>query len=170
MTTPARIILYSFLFVFIGLGIRFLGIVNFSSEAIFAFALMFLGLSLFYTYFGTFQHSKLFLSSTTFLLGVLLYLDKNIQGLEIKNLIIPILIFIPGINFLLLYLEDNSKRTYLILSVVFLFLIIALGIFRGTLSIETFFTSFIGIVTAGWATFLFLIMLVVLFFGKEQDI
>ncbi len=86
-----------------------ISLIEISFKKVIYYNMMFLGFSLFYLWFDSFNIVLIFSGTTFFLLGFILF-SINLFNVEVNaGGIIAVLIMIASVNFLILYIKFNQK-------------------------------------------------------------
>jgi len=151
---PNPIIIYLILFVFLAVLLKIIGVIDFSSLELLAYLLIFSGAGLSYISFGKDKKGLLFISSTIFLVGILLFVNTRFDLEETRLLLFPSVLFITGTGFFLLYLDDSSQSIFISLSLIFLAGSVLFVIFFRTMALGGFFASIWDMLKNYWVIIL----------------
>jgi hypothetical protein len=94
-----------------------------------------------YTTFGRNQSVILFFGSSLFLTGLLLFLLSNFDFTSSREIVFPAILFILGIDFLMLFLDNTIRKSYLAISVTAILSAITVTILLGSITFQNFLTS-----------------------------
>jgi hypothetical protein len=114
------VLLFFIVFVFAALILRFTGLINFSGIELLAYLFMISGFSAAYSSFGKDMTGILFIGSTLFLTGILIFVSIHFELEDARQLVFPSVLFITGIGFFLLYIDEFNQKLYLYISLLFL--------------------------------------------------
>lgn len=98
--------------------LKLFGIITVSTGKIISYAFLLYGIVSVYLTMGTHRRAGLFLGTSIFLTGVVLFIIEYFDIIQPGILILPSLLFIVGIGFLMLYFDDFSNRVFLYTSVI----------------------------------------------------
>ncbi len=166
------LITYLLSFIAFAILLNLFGIIDFANSEILGYALLFYGISSVYISFEEELKIFLFTGSTAFLTGVLLIIINYFNFFDITEIIVPALLFILGIDFLMLYISDKSYLLGLLISIVFIVLGMILTIKHGSFKILHFLEAIVAVFKIYWP--IIIAALVVLFViskssKKERD-
>lgn len=135
MKADQSIFTYLLIFLILCVIAKIFNLISITYSGIFGYALIFYGISEVYSSLGTRQKIKLFTGTTSFLIGMYLFLINNFILFNTKSLILPLALFIiSAVSFIYLLDEfgtqgDNSasasrknRLTYFLISIIFLIL------------------------------------------------
>jgi hypothetical protein len=154
-------LIYFLIFLTLSIVLKLFGIIDFISVELIGYALIFYGITLVYTSFGNKQTVILFIGSSLFLVGLILFLINNYE-FNSKEIIFPSLLLIIGINFLMLFFDDPTRKGYLAISLTSIISAIIVTTLLGSITVKTFFTSIINIGDKYWPIVLIAVGLVIL--------
>jgi len=123
------------------------------------YALIFYGINLVYTSFGQSRATILFMGSSLFLVGLLLFLLNNFSFADPGEIIFPSILFIVGINFLMLFLDNPDRRKYLAVSVTSIISGIIVTAILGSVTIKSFYKTALDISAKYWPVLLVAVVL-----------
>lgn len=98
--------------------VKVLGILPMTNLTIFSFVLMVYGLVKTFLSFGKNMKGILFLSSTLFLAGVLLFINNVFILKNTSLILLPSFLFIAAAGCIILFLEDHTEKSFLYLSLM----------------------------------------------------
>ncbi|MEO8398233.1 MAG: DUF5668 domain-containing protein [Ignavibacteriaceae bacterium] len=150
MKTHHPIIIYLFTFLALSILLELLGIIDFKGTEILSYSFIFTGIALFYNSFGKNKKGFLFLSTSIFLIGIVLFLIANFEFRRNTDLIIPALFFILGISFLMLFFEDRLFKMNLIFSIILILAGVYFTFSFGEFNFNIFKSSIIKISIKYW--------------------
>jgi hypothetical protein len=122
------------------------GIFNYSLIVVSGYVLIVYGFTLVYSSFGGEDRASLFAGTALFLLGIIFFLTGFVDFPVPVRMIIPAFMFITGIGFLILFLDDSYNIILLILSASFIILGLAATVLWGSISVSSFIRN-IGVIT-----------------------
>ena len=108
------------------------GILNISTSDIITYLFLVYGIASVYINLGQNRQGSLFFNTIIFLLGVVLFIVNHYKFMNLNNIIFPSILFISGAGFLMLFIDDFTKKIFLLVSAV----LILLAIFAVWLSAE----------------------------------
>ncbi|MGE5795470.1 MAG: hypothetical protein ACM34O_04285 [Ignavibacteria bacterium] len=150
MNRHQPVLTYIAVFFLLSIILKLFGIINYTVGEIIGYAFIFYGLTLVYTTMGKNKKLVLFIGSSLFLAGVFLFIVNNFQLTDSSNLIFSALILIPGISFLILFIDDFSRKTFLYLSAAFTIFGLLITINSGSPSFTSFFSSIFYVALKYW--------------------
>jgi hypothetical protein len=162
------IFIYILAFVIISILLKAFGIINFENTEILGYALIFYGISLVFISFGTTMRGSLFLGTTVFLTGVLIFLFNNFTFVDTSLIILPSIFFISGISFLMLYIDDSSHNVLLYVSGIFLLTGIIVTFIFGSPEFVSFFRAVPVIFVKQLPLIIIIILLLVLLRRRDN--
>ncbi|HED36754.1 MAG TPA: hypothetical protein ENI76_00685 [Ignavibacteria bacterium] len=161
------LITYLLTFIVFAIFLKLLGIIDFANSEILGYALIFYGISS--VYLSLEENYKLFLFTGTiaFLIGVVLFLINYFSFYHLSAIIVPALLFILGISFLMLFINDKSYIIGLLLFIIFSIIGLLLTIKQGTISLISFLRSIVDIFNVYWS--ILIAIMVILFVIKRSN-
>ncbi|OGU77122.1 MAG: hypothetical protein A2V93_07110 [Ignavibacteria bacterium RBG_16_34_14] len=162
MSNNQLALIYLLIFLALSIVLKLFGIIDFTSVELIGYALIFYGITLVYTSFGNKQTVILFIGSSLFLVGLILFLINNYEFTNSKEIIFPSLLLIIGINFLMLFFDDPTRKGYLAISLTSIISAIIVTTLLGSITVKTFFTSIINIGDKYWPIVLIAAGLIIL--------
>lgn len=149
--------------------LKFLNVINVSFAELTGYALIFYGINLVYISFSKSRRVVLFSGTLLFLIGLILFLVNNFEFSDANEIIFPSILFIFGICFLMLFLDDTSKKNSLIISLTFMFTGSLVTTIVGEITISSFFNTVIIIVSSYWPVALIVIGIILLIHRDEKE-
>lgn len=146
---------------------RVYGIITFSIEELISYAFSIYGISLAYTAFGKNKKADLFIGTVTFMSGVFLFVINKFEFFSLHILIIPAFIFVLASGSLMLFLDNQSDKKLLLVSILFFLSAFIITIILGRLHFLSFFYNLIYIIKSYWIALIILILVVI--FIKRED-
>ncbi len=162
MNNNKPILIYLLTFLVLSIILRLFGIINIESTELVGYALIFYGISLVYTSFGQNRAGVLFTGSLLFLVGFLLYLLNNFNFANKKDIIFPSVLFILGINFLMLFFDDPAKKNFLAISAALVLSAIIVTIVLGSITFQSFLSTISDIAVKYWPVLLVSVLLLII--------
>ena len=163
MQTPGRIISYSLLILILGIILKTVGLFNTNMSVLVSFVLVFSGVGFFANFFGSHRPFMLTISTLIFYSGFMLLL-KTYFSFEIRIFsFLPNLLLICGLNFLLLFVENRSKKAFLLFAIVFSAVAVGLSKIFGVMNFANVLYYFVEIIRSFWF-FIVLLLIIVLFY------
>jgi hypothetical protein len=138
------------------------GVIDVTTVELLGYALIFYGITLVYTSFGKNHTGILFIGSSLFLTGLLLFLINNFEFTNSNEIIFPAVLLIIGINFLMLFLDNTERLSFIAVSLTAIFSAIIVTFLLGSITFRTFFISIINIVEKYWPIVIIAVGLIVL--------
>ncbi|RPI66198.1 MAG: hypothetical protein EHM47_17230 [Ignavibacteriales bacterium] len=120
MYKASPVILYFIIFIVTAVILRISGIISFTSIELLSYVLMFSGVTAVYYAFGNDRKGLLFIGSTIFLIGIIVYVNARFDLEDTRQLLFPSVMLIMGIGFLLLFMDASSQKLFLTLSLIFI--------------------------------------------------
>lgn len=160
---------YIIIFFLLSILLRFFGIIDFNNWEIIGYAFIIYGLSLVYISMGKNKKFALFSGSSVFLTGIVLFIISNFHLMNYLNIIISSIILIIGIDFFIIFIDDFTRRNFLILSAVFIITGLLFTISWGSPSFASFFSSVWHITMKYWPVVLILAGIILIIRRGETD-
>ncbi|HZW40149.1 MAG TPA: hypothetical protein VFF33_12695 [Ignavibacteriaceae bacterium] len=138
---------------------------------VFSYLLMTIGILSVFFIFGKNKKFLLFVFSSTFLIGVVLLVDYMFEFTNPGKLLLPASLFIPSINFLIIFIEDTDNKLFLWLSFLLFISGFIVSIFLGSIKLETFLQSLSEIIKSYWLfiVLMLMVLLVLYIFDKNSE-
>ena len=162
------ILTYLLLFLSLTLLLEFFGIINLPSSEIISYALIFYGISDVYLSLGRNHKYSLFLGTVFFLIGILLFVLNNFIVFWEPTLLFPTVLFIPGVAYLMLYLDNPSNKRFPIIGIVLITAGLIATIIKGQFNFTSFYTSFLRIAAIYWQIVLLIAIILILISFEER--
>lgn len=150
------------LFIIISVLLNIFNIAYVSGNEIFGYSFIILGSSLVYTAFIQNKKTIVFISTATFLSGILLIILEKFEIDIHREYVLPIVLLITGSSLLMSYFTDFAKKTLLLFSVIILTAGITILIFQEPLDLEIYYRALLSILSVYWAIILIVIFVIVL--------
>jgi hypothetical protein len=144
------ILIYLLIFLALSILLKLFGVIDVSNIELLGYALIFYGITMVYTSFGKKQPVVLFFGSSLFLTGILLFLLSNFEFTNTSETVFPSILLITGIDFLMLFFDNPSRKSFLAVSVTAILSAIVVTILLGSITVQNFFTSIINISVKYW--------------------
>lgn len=146
-----------FIFILLVYVLKLFGIITVSTGKVISYAFLLYGIVSVYLTMGTHRRAGLFLGTSIFLTGVVLFIIEHFDIIQPGILILPSLLFIVGIGFLMLFLDDFSNRVFLYTSAI----LVGCSVLSAMLTRRVPFFGFAGRITSGLLDYypVFLILL-----------
>lgn len=110
-----------FILILLAYILKLFGIITLSTGKIISYAFLLYGIVSVYLTLGTHRRAGLFLGTSIFLTGVVLFIIAYFDIIQPGVLVLPSLLFILGIGFLMLFFDDYSNRVFLYTSGILVF-------------------------------------------------
>jgi len=130
--------------------LKLFGVIEVSGSELLGYAFIFYGITMVYISFSKNQPAILFFGSSFFLTGLLLFLISNFEFSNDYELIFPAVLLILGINFLMLYFHNTTKKKFLAISITAILSAVVVIILIDTITFENFFISIQNIALKYW--------------------
>jgi len=163
------ILAYIIIFFLLSILLKLFGIIDFTLGEVIGYALIFYGLSLVYTSMGKNKKFVLFTGSSMFLAGVVLFIVNNFQLVNSLNIIISSIILIMGIDFFIIFIDDFSRKNFLVLSAVFIVAGLLFTISWGSPSFASFFNSIFYVALKYWPVIIIVAGIILIIRRDETD-
>jgi hypothetical protein len=163
-----NIIIYSFSFLVFLYLLEITGLVNLSVPEIYGYGLIFYGVSSVFVLFGKDQKAGVFLGSFAFLAGVYLYIIGSFEFFNTSSLLFPSFFLICGLSSLIVFIDDTSKSTWLIISIVLILGGIIYIISAGSLDFISFIDSIYEIALSYWPVVIITIGIILILWLEEK--
>ena len=122
------------------------GIFNYSLIVVSGYVLIVYGFTLVYSSFGRQERASLFAGTALFLLGIIFFLTGFVDFPVPVRMVIPAFMYITGIGFLILFIDDSYSIILLILAASFIILGLSATVLWGSISVGSFIRN-IGVIT-----------------------
>ncbi len=119
------ILLYLVILSAILILLRVLGVAHFNNDELISYILIIYGLGLYYSSYLKNMKTGLFLGSAMFLSGIVFLVIGNFEFMDTNQLVLPSIIMITAISIFMLYLNDQTNKLTLYLSIA----LFAFGVF-----------------------------------------
>lgn len=142
-------------------------IIEIEVNDILSFGLMAYGLVSVYFSLGTHRRGNVFINTILFMIGVTIYVLNHYDFISTNEVILPVMLFLVGSGFLMLYIDDSTNRVFLISAIV---LLAAFGFYiwlGRTIRILSLANTFAGVLLDYYPVFLILIGIIVLLNRKK---
>ena len=97
---------------------KLLGIITVKTNEIYGNMMLFLGITSVFFNVGKNRRGELFLGASVFMLGVLFHVLNNYDILNTNRLFLPSLLFITATGFIILFLDNQREKSFLLVSIV----------------------------------------------------
>jgi hypothetical protein len=144
------ILTYLLLFLSLAIILKLFGIISLTGSEIFSYALIFYGISDVYLSIGNNRKISLFLGTTFFLVGILIYVLNNFLIFWEPEMLLPSALIIPGAAYLMLNYDNPSNKKFLIIGTALIFGGLAATIINGQFNLLLFYQSFFKISSLYW--------------------
>jgi hypothetical protein len=145
-----------------------IGIIDIGNTELLGYVLIFYGIGQTYLSIGKNRNGYLFAGTFLFLTGIFLFIVNNFEFNSTKELIFPSLLFITGICFLILFIDNSTKKNFLILSVTLIFTGLMVTIFVGTPSFSAFFRAVLTVALKYWLVILIVLGIILILHREER--
>lgn len=169
------ILTYLLLFLSLSVVLKFFGLIHFTGSEIISYALIFYGISVVYNSLGKNRKYMLFFGTIIFLTGILLFIINNFLIFWNADIFVPSALFIPGIAFLMLFVDEPRKspkgwlsQKFLIISLVLIVPGLFVTIINGQFNISSFYEAIIKIISYYWPVALIAVGILILIFFEER--
>ena len=150
MERQQPLITYLLTFIIFAVLLKLLGIIDFANTEILSYAFIFYGISSVYISLGKKQKLFLFSGTIVFLIGLLLFIINNFTIFSPITLILPASLLMLGIAFLMLFIDEQNKVIYLLISIIFLLFGLVAVVKRSSFKIITFLESIWHVTKIYW--------------------
>ncbi len=150
MSNSQPILLYLLIFLALSIVLKLFGIIDVGNIELLAYSFIFYGITLVYNSFVKNRALALFIGSSIFLTGFLLFLTTNFEFNDSNRIIFPAVLLIIGINFFMLFLADSERKSFLAISLTSIISAIIVIILLGSITFQNFFGSIINIFKKYW--------------------
>ena len=150
MNKSQPILTYTLSFLILAVIFKIIGLLNLSNEEILAYTFIFYGISSVYLSFGRDKKFRIFLGTVFFLIGIILFVLNNFDINNISKIIFPSILFILGIGFLMLYIDNINDKAMLYISLIFIFTGLVYSISIGSMKLGLFIYSVYHIILKYW--------------------
>lgn len=167
MLDKLRIIILSILLILI-LSLILNLMFNLSFTMILSYIMMGGGLISVFSVFGKFHRFGLFIFSSIFLIGIIIFVEQIFEFANPDKLLLPAALLIPSINFLLFYIEDSGNKLFIWISFLLFLAGILVSIFIGSIRLETFLLSIGEIFKSYWIFIIIIIVILMVLYLMEK--
>jgi hypothetical protein len=150
LSNSQPILIYLLIFLALSVVLKLFGVIDVTNIELLGYAFIFYGITMVYTSFGKNQSVILFSGSSLFLTGLLLFLLSNFDFTSSREIIFPAILFILGIDFLMLFLDNTIRKNYLAISVTAILSAITVTILLWSITFQNFLTSIENITAKYW--------------------
>ncbi|HSP87927.1 MAG TPA: hypothetical protein VLN45_07320 [Ignavibacteriaceae bacterium] len=150
MTPNQPTLLYLLIFLALSIVLKLFGIIDVTIVELFGYTSIFYGITLVYSSFGKKQLGVLFIGSSLFLTGLLIFLTNNFEFSNNNEIIFPAVLLIIGIDFLMLFLDNMERLSFIAISLTTIFSAIVVILLLGDMTFRGFFLSVINLVEKYW--------------------
>jgi hypothetical protein len=144
------VIIFLIIFILTAVFLRVAGIIDFSGIELLSYLFMISGVAVVYLSLGMDKKGILFTGSTLFLTGILILVSTNFDLEESRLLVFPSVLFILGIGFFMIYLDETSQQLFLIISLFFLAAGILYFLLTRSFAFSVFITSLWSLLKSYW--------------------
>ena len=145
MNNNQPILIYLLIFLALSIILKLFGIIDVENTELIGYAMIFYGINLVYLSFGGKQQGLLFTGTVFFLVGLLLFLINNFEFINNKEIIFPSILLILGTGFLMLFLDNTSKKNFLLVSLTFILSALIVTTLLGSITATLFVDSVVKI-------------------------
>jgi len=153
---------YIVIFFLLAVILKLFGIISYNIGEIIGYVFIFYGLTLVYITMGMNKKLILFAGSSLFLAGIFLFTVNNFQLRDSSNLIFSAVILIPGISFLILFMDDFPRKSFLYLSAAFIIAGLLIAFISGSPSIISFFNSIFFVALKYWPVVIIIVGIILI--------
>ncbi|MGE5402350.1 MAG: hypothetical protein ACM3S2_18285 [Ignavibacteriales bacterium] len=118
MRNNQSILGFVFILVVVAYLLKLAGLIPVSTGKIVSYAFLVYGIISVYLTLGTHRRAGLFLGTAIFLIGVVMFIINTYSIIQPGILVLPSLLFILGVGFFMLFIDDSSNRVFLYTSVI----------------------------------------------------
>jgi len=159
---------YLLLFLSLSLLLKFFGLISLSGGEIIGYALILFGISDVYLSLGRNRKYSLFFGTVFFLTGILLYVLNNFIVFWEPTLLLPTVLFIPGVAYLMLYLDNPSNKKFLVIGIVLVSSGLIATIINGQFNFSSFYDSLLKVAAFHWQIVLVIAVILILISFEER--
>jgi hypothetical protein len=150
MNKSQPILTYTLSFLILAVIFKIIGLLNLNNEEILAYTFIFYGISSVYLSLGRDKKFRIFLGTVVFLIGIILFVLNNFDINNISKIIFPSILFILGIGFLMLYLDNINDKAMLYISLIFILTALVYSITIGSMKLGLFIYSIHHVILKYW--------------------
>jgi hypothetical protein len=162
------ILIYLLIFLALSIILKLFGIIDVENTELIGYAMIFYGINLVYLSFGGKQQGLLFTGTVFFLVGLLLFLINNFEFINNKEIIFPSILLILGTGFLMLFLDNTSKKNFLLVSLTFILSALIVTTLLGSITATLFVDSVVKITVKYWLIALVAIVLLIVLHRERK--
>ena len=144
------------------------GVIDLDNLEIFSYSLMFYGISSVYISMGKNRKLQLFVGTSVFLTGIVLFLVSDFEIFNSSRLLFPSIILILGISCFMLFLDNTGDKAILFISLIFLLLGSVYSVSFGGLRPLSFLNSLYYVAMKYWFVII-LTIVIILFFRRDGN-
>jgi hypothetical protein len=162
------ILIYLLIFLALAIVLKLFGIIDVENTELIGYAMIFYGINLVYLSFGGKQQGLLFTGTVFFLVGLLLFLINNFEFINNREIIFPSMLFILGTGFLMLFLNNTSKKNFLLISLTFILSALIVTTLLGSITANLFINSIAKIAVKYWLVALVAMVLLIILHRERK--
>ncbi len=163
------ILIFLILFIFLAFAFKYFGFAYFDNYELLAVVFAAYGSGTVYSTFGKNKKFSLFVGTAAFLVGIVFFLIGKQQIFNSSAILFPSVLFILGIGCLMLFFDNTSDKSLLIVSGVFILLGILYTSISGSLNAGTFFRSLYELASEYWLIILVVAIVIYLFSRRRKN-
>lgn len=168
MNNNQPILVYLLIFLALSIVLKLFGIIDVENTELVSYVMIFYGINLVYLSFGRKRQGLLLTGTILFLVGLLLFLINNFEFINNREIIFPSTLLILGTGFLMLFLNDTSKKNLLLISLTLILSAIIVTALLGSITVSSFIDSIIKITVKYWLVAVVAIVLLIIIYGGEK--
>lgn len=170
MTPSKQSLILLIIYIWVSVLSVLFGFINIEYWEIIAYALLFLGMTIYYPSYNKNYTAGIFWGSAIFLTGVISFISSYFELVNISGMIISALLFILSFSILLIFLADTDNKKFLYISI----LIGAFGVFTlidsGNPALSSFLNAIESLLGKFWIILLLTIVtIIILNIEKKKD-
>lgn len=155
-----NIILYLVGFILIAVILKLIGLVNFNNFELLAVIFAALGSGMVYNSMGENKKISLFFGTAVFLTGVVFLLIGSQQVPNSSRIVFASVLYIIGISCFMLFLDNTSDKTLVLVSFIFILLGVIYTAISGSFSFNTFVETLSDLIGEFWLILLVVIIVI----------
>ncbi len=168
MKSSQSITIYLLVFLAFSIFLKLFGIIDVEGSEILGYLFIFFGISIVYLFMGKRKSGIVFTGTAVFLVGIVLFLLNNFDFPNPSELIFPSTFFIVGISSFMVFVDDSTHNIFLPISIILLLFGLIFTFIIGSLSFNSFTSSFVKILMKYWPVAIILVGLLFLLWERKK--
>ncbi|MHC1739282.1 MAG: hypothetical protein AB9882_14850 [Ignavibacteriaceae bacterium] len=148
--------------------LRFLGMIEFGFYDFTIFLMIISGFGFSIFFIGRTRPILLFISSLVFLLGIFQLILNSFVFTNESSVYFPVSLFTLGTGFLIIYIDNETKKGFAYAAAFFLFLSFVIFLLNRNFTPGDFFNSLFILLLDQWLVFILILLLLFTFLAKRK--